>query len=55
MKRCDRSFDDAVREGIVLTNRAHEHVEEVIDAVRRTEVEIERIEPAESDQSGKKR
>ncbi len=50
-----------VREEIVLTNRAHEHVEQVIDTVRRTEVEIERIEPDRSDrsdrsdQSGRKR
>ena len=34
-----------VREEIVLTNRAHEHVEEVIDTVWRTEVEIERSTP----------
>ena len=38
-----------VREEIVLTNRAHEHVEDVIDTVRRTEVEIERIEPDRPD------
>lgn len=44
-----------VREEIVLAKEAHEHVEDVVDTVRRTEVEIEQIEPGEPDQSGRKR
>jgi hypothetical protein len=41
-----------VREEVVLSKSAAEHVEEVFDTVRRTEVEIERIDP---DQSGRNR
>lgn len=47
-----------VREEIVFSKSSEEHVEEVFDTVRRTEVEIERLEPAAAgatDQSGRKR
>jgi stress response protein YsnF len=44
-----------VREEIVLTSRVHEHVEDVTETVRRTEVEIERTDPDPVGHSGRKR
>lgn len=44
-----------VTEEIVLAKEAHERVEDVVDTVRHTEVEIEQIEPDEPGQSGRKR